>query len=78
GQDPLGVVPRGVALPAAHPLASWERVPLRALKEEPFLLLPKEALPPLYEAFMEVFRRAGFTPKGVREVARFPQAVSLV
>jgi len=27
---------------------------------------------------MEVFRRAGFAPKVVREVARFSQAVSLV
>lgn len=78
GQEPLLQVPIVVALPEGHPLASRERVPLKALKEEPFLLLPKETLPPLYEAFMEVFRRAGFTPRVVREVARFSQAVSLV
>ncbi len=78
GQEPLLQVPIVVALPEEHPLASRERVPLKALKEEPFLLLPKETLPPLYEAFMEVFRRAGFTPRVVREVARFSQAVSLV
>ncbi|WP_038055240.1 LysR family transcriptional regulator [Thermus amyloliquefaciens] len=78
GQEPLLRVPIVVALPEGHPLASRERVPLKALKEEPFLLLPKETLPPLYEAFMEVFRRAGFAPRVVREVARFSQAVSLV
>ena len=78
GQEPLLRVPIVVALPEGHPLASRERVPLKALKEEPFLLLPKETLPPLYEAFMEVFRRAGFTPRVAREVARFSQAVSLV
>ncbi|UZX16054.1 LysR family transcriptional regulator [Thermus sp. PS18] len=78
GQEPLLQVPIVVALPEGHPLASRERVPLKALKEEPFLLLPKETLPPLYEAFMEVFRRAGFTPRVAREVARFSQAVSLV
>ncbi|WCM40611.1 LysR family transcriptional regulator [Thermus antranikianii] len=78
GQEPLLQVPIVVALPEGHPLTSRERVPLKALKEEPFLLLPKETLPPLYEAFMEVFRRAGFTPRVAREVARFSQAVSLV
>lgn len=77
-EEPLLKVPIVVVLPEGHPLAGWERVPLAALREEPFLLLPKEALPPLYEAFMEVFRQAGFTPKVTREVARFPQAVSLV
>ncbi|WP_105317769.1 LysR family transcriptional regulator [Thermus tenuipuniceus] len=78
GQEPLLRVPIVVALPEEHPLASRERVPLKALEGEPFLLLPKEILPPLYEAFMEVFRRAGFTPRVAREVARFSQAVSLV
>ncbi|RTH01504.1 LysR family transcriptional regulator [Thermus scotoductus] len=78
GQEPLLQVPIVVALPEGHPLAHRERVPLKALKEAPFLLLPKETLPPLYEAFMEVFRRAGFTPRVAREVARFSQAVSLV
>ncbi|GAA6733553.1 LysR family transcriptional regulator [Thermus oshimai] len=77
-KEPLLKVPIVVALPEDHPWAKAERVPLRALKDEPFLLMPKEALPPLYEAFMEVFRRAGFQPKVVREVARFPQAVGLV
>ncbi|WP_038048745.1 LysR family transcriptional regulator [Thermus caliditerrae] len=77
-EEPLLKVPIVAVLPEGHPLASRERVPLKALRDEPFLLVPREALPPLYEAFMEVFRRAGFTPKVVREVARFPQAVSLV
>ncbi|GLV49067.1 transcriptional regulator [Thermus sp. LT1-2-5] len=78
GEEPLLKVPLVVLLPESHPLAREERVPLAALRDEPFLLLPKEALPPLHEAFMEVFRRAGFTPKVAREVVRFPQAVSLV
>ncbi|MDM7323827.1 MAG: LysR family transcriptional regulator [Thermus sp.] len=77
-QEPLLQVPIVVALPEEHPLALRKRVPLGALKEEPFLLLSKETLPPLYEVFMEVFRQAGFTPRVVREVARFAQAVSLV
>ena len=77
-QEPLLKVPIVVLLPEDHPLAAQERVPLKALREEAFLLLPKDFLPPLYEAFMEVFRKAGFAPKVAREVARFPQAVSLV
>ncbi|WP_022797759.1 LysR family transcriptional regulator [Thermus islandicus] len=78
GEEPLFKVPIVVLLPEDHPLAGEERVPLRALRDEPFILLPRETLPPLREAFLEVFRRAGFVPRVVREVARFPQAVSLV
>jgi len=78
GEEPLFKVPIVVLLPESHPLAGRERVPLRALKEEPFLLLSRETLPPLHEAFLEVFHRAGFAPKVVREVGRFSQAVSLV
>jgi len=45
-KEPLLRVPIVVALPETHPLAPRARVPLRALKEEPFLLLPKDFLPP--------------------------------
>ncbi len=78
GEEPLLEVPIVALLPEGHPLAGEERVALGDLREEPFLLIPRETLPPLYEAFMEVFRKAGFAPRVVREVARFPQAVSLV
>ncbi|SDF06373.1 DNA-binding transcriptional regulator, LysR family [Thermus arciformis] len=78
GEEPLFKVPIVALLPEGHPLAKEERVALWDLREEPFLLIPRETLPPLHEAFMEVFRKAGFAPKVVREVARFPQAVSLV
>ncbi|ALJ92012.1 LysR family transcriptional regulator [Thermus aquaticus] len=77
-EEPLFKVPIVVLLPEDHPLAGQERVPLAELREAPFLLLSRETLPPLHEAFLEVFRRAGFAPRVVREVSRFSQAVSLV
>lgn len=76
--EPLLEVPFYVALPEDHPLAQEEAVELARLREEPFILMPKEALPPLYEAFMEVFKEAGFQPRVVREAVRFPQGISLV
>lgn len=76
--EPLLKVPFYIALPEGHPLAGEKAVELALLKEAPFILMPKEALPPLYEAFMEVFKEAGFRPKVVREAVRFPQGISLV
>lgn len=76
--EPLLKVPFYIALPEGHPLAQEEAVELVHLEGEPFILMPREALPPLYEAFMEVFKEAGFRPKVVREAVRFPQGISLV
>jgi DNA-binding transcriptional LysR family regulator len=61
-EEPLFKVPIVVLLPEDHPLAGQERVPLAELREAPFLLLSRETLPSLHEAFLEVFRRAGFAP----------------
>ncbi|MGQ9510881.1 MAG: LysR family substrate-binding domain-containing protein, partial [Thermaceae bacterium] len=77
-EEPLLDVPFYLALPEGHPLAKEEAVELGLLREENFILMPKEALPPLYQAFMELFKEAGFQPKVVREAARFPQGISLV
>ena len=46
-KEPLLRVPIVVALPETHPLAPRARVPLRALKEEPFLLLAEGFLLPV-------------------------------
>ncbi len=77
-REPLFTIPMVVALPEDHPLAREEAVSLAALKEEGFLLFSRERLPPLHEAYMAVFRQAGFAPRVVREVERFAEAVSLV
>jgi DNA-binding transcriptional LysR family regulator len=56
-QDPLGVL-----VPAGHPFAALEGVPVADLAEEP-LLLAEEARAPEFNQFtVEMCRSAGFTP----------------
>ena len=50
-------------LPVAHPLAREEAIPLSALADEEFVLFPREIAPRLHDAFMAIYRRAGFEPK---------------
>jgi DNA-binding transcriptional LysR family regulator len=50
-------------LPEPHPLAREESIPLSALADEEFVVFPREIAPRLYDAFMSVYRRAGFEPR---------------
>jgi DNA-binding transcriptional LysR family regulator len=50
-------------LPSAHPLAGEEAIPLSSLAEEEFILFPREIAPRLHDAFVAIFRRAGFEPR---------------
>lgn len=46
-------------LPEDHPLAAWERVPVRALCDHPFMLLEKGGNADM----AEIFQRCGLTPR---------------
>jgi DNA-binding transcriptional LysR family regulator len=50
-------------LPQAHPLAREDSIPLSSLAEEEFVLFPREIAPRLYDAFVAIYRRAGFEPR---------------
>jgi DNA-binding transcriptional LysR family regulator len=50
-------------LPATHPLAREQAIPLSALAEEEFVVFPREIAPRLHDAFMAFYRRAGFEPR---------------
>jgi DNA-binding transcriptional LysR family regulator len=50
-------------LPGAHPLAREEAIPLSALADEDFILFPREIAPRLHDAFVAIYRRAGFEPQ---------------
>jgi DNA-binding transcriptional LysR family regulator len=50
-------------LPEAHPLARVPAIPLSALADEDFILFPREIAPRLHDAFLSVYRRAGFEPR---------------
>jgi DNA-binding transcriptional LysR family regulator len=50
-------------LPAGHPLAREQEIPLSSLADEEFVLFPREIGPRLYDAFLATYRRAGFEPQ---------------
>jgi DNA-binding transcriptional LysR family regulator len=50
-------------LPEGHPLASEETIPLSSLADEEFVVFPREIAPRLYDAFLAIYRRAGFEPR---------------
>ena len=50
-------------LPEAHPLAGEHEISLSALAGEDFILFPREIAPRLHDAFVAIFRRAGFEPR---------------
>jgi DNA-binding transcriptional LysR family regulator len=50
-------------LPEGHPLAREETIPLSALAHEEFVLFPRDIAPRLHDAFVAVYRRAGFEPQ---------------
>jgi DNA-binding transcriptional LysR family regulator len=50
-------------LPERHPLAQEEAIPLSALADEEFVVFPREIAPRLHDAFLAIYRRAGFEPR---------------
>ncbi|MGH3087409.1 MAG: LysR family transcriptional regulator [Rubrobacteraceae bacterium] len=60
--------PLVLALPETHPLAAEEKVDLRKLSEEPFILPARYAMMPgLHGQVTEACRRAGFSPEAVQK-----------
>jgi DNA-binding transcriptional LysR family regulator len=50
-------------LPETHPLAHQDAIPLSALAAEDFIVFPREIAPRLHDAFIAIYRRAGFEPR---------------
>jgi DNA-binding transcriptional LysR family regulator len=46
-------------LPATHPLACEDEIPLSSLADEDFIVFPREIAPRLHDAFVSIYRRAG-------------------
>jgi DNA-binding transcriptional LysR family regulator len=49
-------------LPQSHPLAREQAIPLSTLADEEFIVFPRDIAPRLHDAFMAIYRRAGFEP----------------
>jgi DNA-binding transcriptional LysR family regulator len=71
----LSEEPMVVALPASHPVAAQDEVDLSMLKDDPFLLFPRQIGPTLYDGIMGACREAGFEPV-IGQLA--PQIASVV
>ena len=50
-------------VPEGHPLDGRVQLELRELRDEPFVLFPRELAPRLYDAMLELCRRAAFEPQ---------------
>jgi DNA-binding transcriptional LysR family regulator len=68
-----------VALPARHPLArSRGRVRLRELAGEPFVMIPRQIAPRLYDIVAELAAQAGMPLNVAQEAIQMQTVVSLV
>jgi DNA-binding transcriptional LysR family regulator len=75
---PVLVEPLVAAVPSDHRLATRRAIAPAQLRDEPFVLFPREALPGLYVKLLDLCRRAGFEPRVVQEVDAWHTIVSLV
>ena len=65
--EPIRSEPLVALLPASHRLAGEHVLALESLASEEFVLFPRELAPRLHDAFMAIYRRAGFEPRLRRE-----------
>jgi DNA-binding transcriptional LysR family regulator len=63
--------PQGVIAPADHPLAAQAAVDLAAIAGHPLLMHPRDANPVHYDRVVDLFRRAGVTPRLVERPMAF-------
>lgn len=67
-----------VALPDAHPLADRARIPIRLLRDEPFVLFPRRISPAYYDQLVGACQKAGFRPEVVYEAVKYSTVIGLI
>jgi len=70
--------PLVAVLPLSHPLARPRTVPLSALADQPFVLLPREAGPGLHDRITAACAAAGFTPRIGQHAVEWQTVCALV
>jgi len=70
--------PLVAVLPKRHAFARQRTVSLRSLREETFVLFPREHSPGYYDSLMEICRQSNVEPKLVQESEKLQTIVSLV
>jgi DNA-binding transcriptional LysR family regulator len=67
-----------VAMPAGHRLAALDTVPMAALRDEAFVMIPRVQEPELHDYYVALCQEAGFSPRIVHEVNATLVGVGLV
>ena len=67
-----------IALPPKHRLASKSHISLSALASEPFILVPRDAVPVFHDAVIKACRAAGFVPHAPHEADQLQMMVGMV
>lgn len=70
--------PLVVALPEHHPLTVQEKISLRSLTSEPFILFPRRLATGLYDQIISLCQQANFSPRVVQEAIQIQTIISLV
>ncbi|MQA97414.1 MAG: LysR family transcriptional regulator, partial [Streptosporangiales bacterium] len=69
--------PVAAAIPAEHPLAAYDSIPLAALRGEPLVMIPRTQEPELHDYYVALCQEAGFSPRIVHGVTTTLVAVGL-
>ena len=67
-----------VVLPRAHHLAPRRTLRLAELRDEPFVLFPREASPSFYDELTAACARAGYIPRIVEQATEWPTVAGMV
>jgi DNA-binding transcriptional LysR family regulator len=75
---PLAIEPMKLVLPATHALSRKRKLRLTALAAEPFVLIPREASPSLYDRIVGACREAGFEPLLGQQAPQLASVINFV
>jgi DNA-binding transcriptional LysR family regulator len=76
--QPLYSEPFVACLPAGHPLAALDAIPLPRLSDQPFILFSRKGSPEYHARIVEICRQHGFHPRLQHEGRHWLSVVSLV
>jgi DNA-binding transcriptional LysR family regulator len=67
-----------VALPAGHALRARRRLRFAELRDEPFVVLPRDQVPRAWDRLWALGRRAGFSPRTAQVALQYTTMLALV
>jgi DNA-binding transcriptional LysR family regulator len=76
--ETLWLEPLAAVLPPRHPLAGMQRINLRRLRSEPWVLVHREVASRLHDEIVAACAAAGFEPRVVQRTTRLATTISMV